>query len=225
MVIFKKHQLIAAGAVTVALILSFWWRLSQLQTDLNFVKQISIPVSAGADQPPAVAPEPIIIKSDEDLTAALTGLQASLSALQVRLEALETSGPALSSPAPVAASSNQAVFQPQNIYLGSASTTSTDWVDTPAAVQLNAGDYPGDIHAVFEANLSIVGGEAWARLRNKTTGAILSVTEIFNNSATAAWKSSGNWQLHSANNNYVVQLKSSSGETVNLSSARIRLSR
>ena len=93
------------------------------------------------------------------------------------------------------------------------------------AVQLNASDYPSDVHAVFEASLSIVGGEVWARLKNTTTGAILSVTEIFNNSATATWKTSGNWQLHSGNNNYVVQLKSSSGETANLSSARIRISR
>lgn len=224
MIINQKHKLIAGSGIILAVIVWFGWRLNQLQTDLNFVKQISIPMPA-VDEQPVVSQQPILIQSGEDLTIALSSLQASLSALQARIEDLETSEPLLSSPAPAAISSNQTAFQPQNIYLGSAYTISTDWVDTPAAVQLNAGDYPGDVHAVFEANLSIVGGEVWARLKNKTTGAILSVTEIFNNSAIAVWKSSGNWQLHSGNNNYVVQLKSSSGETANLSSARIRISR
>ena len=82
------------------------------------------------------------------------------------------------------ATSTQIQFrQPQNIYLGSASTTNTTLADTAAAVQLNASDYPSDVHAVLEASLSIVGGGVWARLKTTTTGAILSVTEIFNNSA------------------------------------------
>lgn len=224
MIINQKHKFIAGSGIILAVIVWFGWRLNQLQTDLNFVKQISIPMPA-VDEQPVVSQQPILIQSGEDLTIALSSLQASLSALQARIEDLETSEPLLSSPAPAAISSNQTAFQPQNIYLGSASTTSTDWVDTPAAVQLNAGDYPGDVHTVFEANLSIAGGEVWARLKNKTTGAILSVTEIFHNNTPAVWKSSGNWQLHSGNNNYVVQLKSSSGETANLFSARIRISR
>ena len=117
--------------MTVAVIISFWWRLSQLQTDLNFVKQISIPSPAATSQP-SVNQEPILIKTDEDLTVAISSLQASISALQLRIEDLETNEPLTGSPAPVAASTNQTVFQPQNIYLGSASTTNTNWVDTAA---------------------------------------------------------------------------------------------
>lgn len=114
-------------------------------------------------------------------------------------------------------------WQPQNIYLGSAATTKTEWTETSAAIQLNSSDYPAEVKAVFEAQLSIVNGEAWARLKNKTTGAIMQVTEIFNNSNTATWKSSPAFKLYYGNNAYVVELKSTTGEQANLSGARLKL--
>lgn len=213
MIITKKHKLIAVGAVIIILLVSLWRRLSPSP----------IPSPVVVNQPIASL-EPILIKSDEVLTTAITDLQASISALLARIEVLEASGSLAPSSAPNAVSSPQTVFQPQNIYLGSANTTNTDWADTGAEVRLNSADYPNYVHAVFEASLSIVGGEAWARLKNKTTGAILSVTEIFHNTGTATWKTSNNFQLHNGNNIYVVQLKSSSGETAYLSGARIRIS-
>jgi hypothetical protein len=115
-------------------------------------------------------------------------------------------------------------WQPQNIYLGSASTTKTEWTETSAAIQLNSNDYPSEVKAVFEAQLSIVNGEAWARLKNKTSGAIMQVTEIFNNSNTATWKNSPAFKLHSGTNTYVIELKSTTGEQANLSGARLKLS-
>ena len=136
------------------------------------------------------------------------------------------------SPSPIPSPSPSSVFtpaatvqwQPQNIYLGSASTVKTEWTETSAAIQLNSSDYPTEVKAVFEAQLSIVNGEAWARLKNKTSGAIMQVTEIFNNSNTATWKNSPSFKLHNGTNTYVIELKSTTGEQANLSGARLKLS-
>lgn len=130
------------------------------------------------------------------------------------------------SPAPSLASSPTVTvqWQPQNIYLGSATTTKTEWTETSTAIQLNSSDYPTEVKAVFEAQLSIVNGEAWARLKNKTSGAIMQVTEIYNNSNIAAWKSSPAFKLHNGTNTYVIELKSTTGEQANLSGARLKLS-
>ncbi|MDP4031206.1 MAG: hypothetical protein Q8P47_02870, partial [Candidatus Beckwithbacteria bacterium] len=99
-----------------------------------------------------------------------------------------------------------------------------NWTETGAQVQLNSANYPAGVNAVFEAGLSIIGGEAWARLKNKTTGAIISVSEVSHNNSAVAWKGSGAFKLHSGNNLYVVEIKSSSGETANLSGSRLQLS-
>jgi len=136
------------------------------------------------------------------------------------------------SPSPIPSPSPSSVFtpaatvqwQPQNIYLGSASTVKTEWTETSAAIQLKSSDYPAEVKAVFEAQLSIVNGEAWARLKNKTSGAIMQVTEIFNNSNTATWKNSPAFKLHSGTNSYVIELMSTSSEQANLSGARLKLS-
>ena len=130
------------------------------------------------------------------------------------------------SPSPSSVSTPAATvqWQPQNIYLGSASTVKTEWTETSAAIQLNSSDYPAEVKAVFEGQLSIVNGEAWARLKNKTSGAIMQVTEIFNNSNTATWKNSPSFKLHNGTNTYVIELKSTTGEQANLSGARLKLS-
>lgn len=112
-------------------------------------------------------------------------------------------------------------WQPQTIYLGSANTNQKDWIETGQEVTINSADYPSNVSTTFEAGLSIVGGEAWARLKNKTTGAVMSVTEVFHNTSTTTWKSSPSFKLHSGNYAYVVELKSTSGETANLAGARV----
>ena len=128
------------------------------------------------------------------------------------------------SPSPVSSPAVIVQWQPQNIYLGSATTTKTEWTETSAAIQLNSSDYPAEVKAVFEAQLSIVNGEAWARLKNKTSGAIMQVTEIYNNSNTATWKNSPVFKLHNGTNTYVIELMSTSSEQANLSGARLKLS-
>ena len=149
-------------------------------------------------------------------------LQNVLDSLTSRISTLETEEPgAVPSGQGGVTTTSTTNFQPQTIYLGSASTNQRDWTETGQQVTINSADYPSDVSATFEAGLSIVGGEAWARLKNKTTGAVMSVTEVFHNSPTITWKTSPGFKLHTGNYTYVVELKSSSGEAANLAGARI----
>lgn len=183
----------------------------------------------GADTFPPSSASPVIsgIPAADEL---LESLQASISSLLKRVEELETAGsyqppasPVPSTP-PLANGGTKPGFQTQTVYLGSGMTTEREWTETGAQVWINSADYPSGIKAVFEAGLSIIGGEVWARLKNKTTGAIISVSEIFHNTSIVSWKSAPAFKLHPGNNLYVVELKSSSNEAANLAGSRIQLS-
>jgi len=188
-----------------------------------------------ANKPPigVLTPSPVVINNPVPDNGTLAALQATISGLLKRLEILETGQNVVapetptfpsSSPAASGQTAAKAVFQTQVLYLGSASTTERDWTETGAQVWLNSANYPAGVNAVFEAGLSIIGGEAWARLKNKTTGAIISASEVFHNNSTVSWKGSGAFKLHPGNNLYVVELKSTSGETANLAGSRLQLS-
>jgi len=153
----------------------------------------------------------------------ITLLEASISGLLTRVSNLEDVKEISTTTSPITFSAP--AFQAQTLFLGSASTTKNEWTNTGVESLISSYYYPDDVSAVFEAGLSIAGGEAWARLVNKTTGAIINITEVMNNQNSLVWKSSPAFKLHFGNNTYEVQLKSSSGETVNLSGARLRIYR
>jgi hypothetical protein len=112
----------------------------------------------------------------------------------------------------------------QTVYIGSGSSSSTDWTDISSAViELNSANYSNLSRVIFEANISIIGGEAHARLKNKTTGQIIEISEVSHNNSTSTQKLSGSFGLTSGSNQYIVQLRSSSSEKVVLDSARLRL--
>lgn len=154
-----------------------------------------------------------------DFSEQLTTQEASYSALLTRVENLENAQ--TQKPTKTAVSSTTTAFQKQVIYLGAASSTSREWINSGLEVILDSADYPANVVATFEAGLSIVGGEAWARLANKTTGAIISASEVSHGSNTVTWKSSVAFKLHPGKNTYVVQIKSTSGEVANLAGARL----
>lgn len=149
------------------------------------------------------------------LAEKISDLEARASALLERIENLE------GTTSKTSYSVSKPTFQKQIIYLGSATTESLSWVDSDAEVTLNSADYPTDVDASFEVGMSIVGGQAWARLVNKTTGAIMAITEISHDHSNTTWKSSPSFKLHSGNNTYVMQVRSSSSERADFSGARI----
>lgn len=112
----------------------------------------------------------------------------------------------------------------QTVYIGFGSSSSTNWTDISSAViELNSANYSNLSRVIFEANLSIIGGESFARLKNKTTGQIIEISTVSHNNSTSTQKLSGSFGLTAGSNEYIVQLRSSSNEKVVLDSARLRL--
>ncbi len=108
------------------------------------------------------------------------------------------------------------------VYLGNGSSYDRDWVTIEGTkINLNPANYPNFVQAVFQASLKTMGGEAQARLINVNTGGIFYQTEVSHNTSTATWKSSSTFQLNSGPQEYAVQLRSSSGELVELTGARL----
>lgn len=162
-----------------------------------------------------VIKEYVVEENDEELKASISGLLKRIEKLEEDVDS------------PVATTipvQTQNLFQTQVIYLGSANTKKHEWTESGVEVTLNSSDYPSHVSVVFQAGLDIVGGEVWARLVNKTTGAIISITEVFHNTNTTTWKGSPSFKLYGGNNVYVVEMRSTSGETANMSGARLIIS-
>lgn len=157
-------------------------------------------------------------------TLSLTALQAQVTALDHRVDVLED----IPSPTPprtrtATSTLSTTPFQKQVLTLGSANTTKQNWVPTGLEMTINSADYPAPVYAYFEAGLNCSGCIVSARLTNKTTGAIINISELSHDTNTVTWKRSTGFKLHPGNNNYVVELRSSSGEVAFLTSSRIIL--
>ena len=110
------------------------------------------------------------------------------------------------------------------VYLGSGNASSTEWTDIPGAVvTIDSSQYHNIKEVHFEAGLAISSGNAYARLVNKDSGSVIWGTEVTHNTSTPTWKSSSNISLQSGKATYMVQLRSSSGEYINMSGARIKI--
>lgn len=150
-------------------------------------------------------------------------LEATASSLLKRVEDLEETQPITSTTSKNVVLSPSTNFQKQIIHIGSTSTNETSWVNSGIEVVLNTEDYPDNVDATFEAGISVVSGEGWARLVNKSTGAVMSISEVYNNTNETVWVSSPKFKLHEGPNTYEVQVRSTSSEIANFSSARIIL--
>lgn len=161
--------------------------------------------------------------NNDDVAPALISLQASVAALQAQVTQLKNS-PGKTQTVTQTVTSPSApgqTFQTQIIYLGAASTTSNNWTNTGVQITLNSADYPAGVPVMFQAGLSIIGGQAWARLINTTTGAIMDITQVQNGTSVVTWVNSPTFLLASGSNTYTVQMRSTSGEIAQLSGARL----
>lgn len=173
----------------------------------------------------------VTIKSTENIEdASYSGLLNKLDSFEDKIISLEKEIKTVKDSAVTKNSSENnttvitqpAKFQKQIVHLGASETRSKDWVNTAQEITIDSVDYPKDINVSFEAGLSIVGGgQVWVRLVNKTTGAILASTELTHDTSTSTWKKSSSFKLHNGSNMYVVQIKSTSGETGSMSGARL----
>jgi hypothetical protein len=147
----------------------------------------------------------------------LTLLEEKTSELENRLDALEKKKP---SNAPT----SKTVARETVLYMGTGSSTSRDWTTIDAAgLTLDTSSY-GKIKEVrFEAALSIISGEAEARLINKTTGAVYHNSTVMHNKSTSEWKTSSAIHLPTGNYQYVVQIRSSNNEHASLDGSRLKI--
>lgn len=151
----------------------------------------------------------------DQLEASVSALSKSVASLSAEVAALKAQSGTKLTTVPAT------TFSKETIYLGSTSTTSRDWIETPLEVGINSATYPAGVTAKLEAGTSIIGGEVWVRLKNKSTGAVIAASELSNNSSTVTWKTSSGFQLFPGGYTYVLEMKSSSGETANVAGARI----
>jgi hypothetical protein len=175
------------------------------------------------------------------LTVLIEQLQTKLTSITSRLSTLENDisgiGGAVTDLANNNAASTQAPATPtqsiitaspplkeQTVYIGAGSSSSTSWTDINAAViELNSANYSTVERVIFEATVSIVGGEASVRLKNKTSGGIIQESTVIHNNSSPTQKLSKSFSLNGGSNEYIVQLRSSSNEKVILDGARLRL--
>lgn len=151
---------------------------------------------------------------ESDVTTSVTDIQKSLAALTSRVARVEQSN----TPQP----SHQPNIRELNFYLGSGSTNQTAWTTLPA-VEVTIDSRNFIIHDVkFEAGLSVNGGEAYVRLINKNSGNVINGSQLSHNTQATTWKSNS-IGLDYGNQTYQVQAKSSSGETITLHGARIKI--
>lgn len=172
----------------------------------------------------APVPEPGVVQLPETpvltpvpLATTSADWQTSLAEIEARLETLEKR-----SPAPISKPTNG--IKETFLYMGTGSSTSRDWTTIDSAsITFNPAIY-GNIKEIrFEAGLSIIGGEASARLLNKSTGAVYYDSTVQHNKSTSEWKTSAPIYLPTGNATYAVQLRSSSGERANLDGARLKI--
>jgi hypothetical protein len=184
-------------------------KVAALQTAQSSI-QAPVIASAGSENPSSPS-------------ATVASLQQQIEELSNRLAQVEKKVGVKNAPSSSAKSSGSTVKE-YIVYIGSGQTANRDWTDiTSAATTINTANY-GQLKGVyFEAALSIVGGEAHARLKDQTTGQPIYQTEIFNNTSSPTWLTSSPMTLSSGTNNYIVQLRSTSGEMAILSGSRIHL--
>lgn len=165
--------------------------------------------------PPPTELQSLEVSESAEVLERLEQLEASVAALQKKEKSVPSAAPR--------SSTTTQPFQRQVLYLGSGETTQREWSAVGVEVTLDSADYPTGVTARFEAGLSILGGQAWARLKNKTTGSILSITEVNHGSSSISWIQSPTFSLHRGENTYQVEMRSTSGEIARLAGARIIL--
>lgn len=205
---FKIFTVVSLFILAGALAGGFWYLQQSMPQITSTTQQVQI----------SPTPSPLPVTENDQLSQ----LQASISGLVARIEDLEQEV----AKEPVTSTTtgkSTAGVRTETLYVGSSDTQSREWKDTGVEIEINSADYPANATATYQAGLSIIGGEAWSRLKNKTSGAIISASEVSSNTDMLTWKTSGSFKLFPGKNTYTIEMRSTSGEIANLSGARIVL--
>jgi hypothetical protein len=174
---------------------------------------------------PLPSPSPGTTYSPAETAMMMADLGQSVNVLTQKVTSLEQKvGMKTDSAATTKPMATSNTVREATIFLGSGGTDNRDWTIIPSAVAtIDSGSYSKIKAVYFEAGLSIVGGEAHARLYNQTTNSPLYETEVFNNTSSSVWNSAKLVFLPAGSNQFTVQLRSTSGEHASLDGARVSI--
>ena len=161
-------------------------------------------------------------------------LEASISAVNKRIDEL----PKVSQTTPVTNQTQSATTQvtttsstgPKTSYIpvgnSGSGTSSTDFSSVSGhEVTIDTGSYPGYKQMVLEANFRIFQGNGTGEVRlfNKTDGTAVINSTLSTTSQDYSTKTSSGFNISSGSKTYTVQVKSTTGYSVDLQWSRIRV--
>lgn len=214
-----------------------YWR-TVASNNLTTPQQIITPTPAAPIEVPKTLPQASLedrVKAVEDLvnklvtevnklkspnpspnssTASSSNLDSAVTELKARVAALEKVGTTTTAKAPL------------YIPFGSGGSSSSNSWSSIANYQitLDPQDYSGYSSMQLEVNMKLpdLVGTAYARLYNSTNGSAIS-NEVSTTSGSFVWLTSATFTLPSGNKTYQLQLKSSDSKTIEVQSARIKV--
>lgn len=153
-------------------------------------------------------------------TTEINDLNTAVSELKIKVAALENTSPVTTTT--TTTSSKSTVYIP--LGSGGGPWNNQDWYSTDYLVSLDPANYPGYsgmyLEGVFRLTSAV--GTASLRLYNSTDNSAVS-PEISTTSTTFTLKTSTSFKLPSGSKNYVLQVKSSSNQDMQIQSARIKV--
>lgn len=173
--------------------------------------------------------------NNENLTKSelLEILEASISAVNKRVDVLAgkqgVSVPQVVVPAVTTAPASS-TSGPRVVHIplgsGGSSASLNNYADISVTETIiDTANYPGYKNMYLEADMRIYqgNGTGFARLLNKTDGLVMLDSEVSTTSENFGLKTSGAFKITGGKKTYVVQLKSTTGYSVDLQTTRIRV--
>ena len=167
----------------------------------------------------------LISETNDQLKLDLVNLETQLSSLSAQVSQLSSVAPTTTPIRTTTTNTSSTTKKVDSLlYVGNGTSTSHDWTDIPgASIIIDKSEYPPETGVRLESSISIVSGEAYARVKNNTTGSIYHQTQTTHTSSTSSWKTSDTFYLSPGSNEYLIQLRSSNGEEVKLEASRLRV--
>lgn len=107
--------------------------------------------------------------------------------------------------------------------MGTGSTNKTDWIDVPSVQATINGDRYGQVVAAyFEASMKSPNGKVEARLLDRTNATVIHESNV-EHIGDYTWIISKPFALPTGGRTFVVQMRSGSGDTVEINGARLRI--
>lgn len=201
-----------------------WWELHGMKATLAaFAKRLDATVS---QLPLVQSPSPLVISSattSDNVADTIATLSAHVQQLDREFQALLEDNSTQETPAQ-RTSAPQSSVKETLVFMGSGSSSSTNWTNISSAqVTINTAQFPPIKEVRLEAALSILGGEAHARLVRTDGTATYLASEVMHNTSTSTWVTSAPFSIAAGNVSYTIQVRSTSNERVNLDGARLKL--